>query len=123
MKKKLFFIVFVAFVFFSCTSKSDKVVSLFTSEIKVKPTVLVEKNVKETHYKWKSVSLAKNETLKNIVDKEIGILPTKTQELEQLGGVFSQYWVWENSDLIVELDYDYGATSNNIDVTLHVTKK
>lgn len=118
MKTKLLLLLLSAFIL-SCSSKSDKVVSSFTNEIGAKPTVLTEKNVKEIHYKWKSVSLAKSETLKNVVDKEVGILPTKTQELEQMGGVFSQYWVWEKSDIKIELDYDYTKTMDNIDVTLH----
>lgn len=114
----------------SLESSDDKIINHISKEIG-KP-IETRKFPKGGYSRWEKIKIGEGNTIKNSVDKSFGAMPTKTVDLCQsldenanpIKGEFCQYWVYENPNLKVELDYIYPKSDkDNMIVKLHIIKK
>jgi hypothetical protein len=124
----LSFFILLSAILVSCSSNSDRLIAAFSSEIGNSPTIKAQGNSKIS-YTWNAVSIVKKDILKNIADKELKMLPTKTLDLgpaldenqNTIMGQIQQSWVYETSHNKTELIYQ--LSNSTIDVILTVTQK
>jgi hypothetical protein len=129
MRKTLFIsIVFLATIFVSCSSNSDRLIAAFTAKIGNSPTIKAYGNSKIS-YTWNSVSMVKSDVLKSIANKELKMNPTSIRDLgpaldenqNPVMGKIQQSWIYETPQNKTELTYQ--LSNSTIDVILTVTKK
>lgn len=121
--KKIILLLVVVLTLGSC-SKTDNILSAVKSEIG-EPTNIIKSEI-NTFYRWDNISRLKCNVLKNTIDKESGILPTKESGLNSyiVKGVVqtSEYYIWEKSDFEVQLAFTY-ISDEFVNVRLFITKK
>jgi len=127
--KKLLCIFLLALSVISCSKSTDKAVNALSKEIGASP-IVNKFSSKEVNYQWEKVNIGKGDILKNIVDKQLNMLPTKTQDLspvydEQANVVkneYQKYYVYESPKFNIELDYTY-FSSDQMTIDLRVVNK
>ncbi len=128
MKKLMLF--FVITLFISCRNEpNDKIVSMFNKLIK---TDAIEKkfNEKESVYTWEKRSLGLDTELKNLIDKEIGVIGNKGASFEfetdingnRIPDRYVTTYIWENPELKISLEF-YFKGSNAAETKLFYVKK
>lgn len=123
MKKSI--LLLMVLIIISCANTDVKLIKSISNEIGSEENI---KKINENFIraKWENVSIGKSTLIKNTLDNEIGMLPTKESGLISLvPGRFSQYWIYETPNIKVELDYIYDddVNSETMTVELHITNK
>lgn len=89
-----------------------------------KPISVEEFGLNETQYHWNNIPTLKQSVLKNSLDKIIGALPKTDRGLEvtKSGGAY-QVFVWETTEIMVELDCYFSKSMEKMNVRLIVVPK
>ena len=115
----------MVFIIVSCANTDVKLIKSISDEIGSEESIK-KFNENFIRAKWINVSIGKSTLIKNTLDNEIGMLPIKESGLISLvPGRFSQYWIYENPNIKVELDYIYDddVNSETMTVELNITNK
>lgn len=123
MKKLMLF--FVVVVFVSCSNLNSKLENSLSKEIGTPPVENKSLDSKTQMTIWKNVNLDKQNSIKNLVDKVFGALPTKKTVDEEVGefdkndkficSCLKTSYIYENAKNIIELALKYEVEKHDIE--------
>lgn len=118
MKKITFLLFIVCIAFTACTSRTEKLVSVYTDTIGAQP------KQEGSVYTWTNLSeeqfYRNGQLLKDKTDKILGLLPSETHDKEvsaATGDIYTSY-IWEDTKERVTLWLDYQKGKESIQLII-----